>query len=66
MSKQTEIREAIDTYTDDTCLYPNKLCQSRGTGRYRGYCSSQENAYRCLMLRLDELGVVIKLSLIHI
>ena len=56
--KQEEIREAIDAYTDDDCLYPDKECEfCRGE-----YCVSDEDSYKCLMKRLDELGVVIKVD----
>lgn len=56
MTKQEEIREVIEAYTDDDCLYSKEVCAFR-----RGeYCISEEGAYKCLMKRLDELGVVIK------
>lgn len=56
MAKQEEIREVIDLYTDDECLYPSRVCPS-----FKGnYCDSDDNAYKCLMKRLDELGVVLK------
>ena len=59
---QEEIREAIDTYTDDACLYPRKVCFFRKTTFGGNYCTSGEDAYRCLMRRLGELGVVIKVD----
>jgi len=58
MTKQEEIMETIDTFTDDICLYPDKDCE----WRRRVYCVSGEDAYKCLMKRLDELGVVIKVE----
>lgn len=57
-SKQKEIREAIDTYVDDGCLFPDRSCNALGSG----YCSSYEEAYKCLMERLDKVGVVIKVE----
>jgi hypothetical protein len=58
MNKQEEIREVIDTYTDDGCLFPDRSCNALGSG----YCSSDEEAYKCLMQRLDKIGVVIKVD----
>lgn len=52
-----KIKEVIDAYTDDRCLYPDKDCESRGL---YNYCRFSEEAYKCLMQRLDVLGVVIK------
>ena len=58
MTKREEIREVIDIYTDDDCLYPNTTCEwHKG-----GYCVSGDGSYKCLMKRLDELGVVIKVE----
>ncbi len=58
MTKQEEIRKVIDTYTDDACLYPESSCAfDRG-----GYCVSDDESYKCLMKRLDELGVVIQVE----
>ena len=58
--KQEEIRavikEVINAYTDDVCLYPGKNCEFH-KGRY---CVEDEGAYKCLMKRLGEFGVVIK------
>ncbi len=54
-----EIREIIDTYTDDGCLYFENDCGFRNDK----YCVSDEASYQCLMKRLDELGVVIKVVL---
>ncbi len=59
MSKQEEIREVIDDYTDDRCLYPDRSCESRSDV---GYCSDGEGAYRCLMERLNSKGVMIKVE----
>ena len=56
MTKQEEIREAIDIYTDGECLYPNKDCLSRSG---LDYCRFVEDAYKCLMERLTKIGVVI-------
>jgi len=61
MGKQEEIRQLIDTYVDDVCLYPDTGCTSESVHRdFPGYCDSTEGAYRCLLKRLGELGVVIK------
>lgn len=59
MTKQEEIREVIDTYTDDVCLYPDKDCEFYTEF---WYCISSDAAYGCLMKRLDELGVVLKVE----
>ena len=59
MTKQEEIREVIDAYTDDDCQYHDRPCEFRGS---YGYCISTDDAYKCLMKRLDELGVVIKVD----
>ena len=58
MTKQEEIKEVIDAYTDDECLYPDKDCECRN----RGYCVSTDDAYKCLMKRLDEIGLVLKVD----
>ena len=59
MSKQEEIRQLIDTYIGDVCLYPDTGCTSESVHRdFPGYCDSTEGAYQCLMKRLGELGVV--------
>ncbi len=58
MTKQEEMRGVIDAHTDDVCLYPNRDCE----WRQGGWCVHDENAYKCLMKRLDELGVVIKVK----
>ncbi|MBA7665095.1 hypothetical protein ES703_73161 [subsurface metagenome] len=58
MPKREEIREIIDTYTDDGCFYPTKNCKlCKG-----GYCISTDDAYKCLMKRLGEVGVVMKVE----
>ena len=59
MTKQEDIREVIDAHTDDRCLYPDKGCVWCSK---EGYCASGNDAYTCLMKRLDELGVVIKVD----
>ena len=58
MSRQEEIREVIDLYTDDCCLFPDRSCNALGSG----YCSSGPEAYRCLMERLGNIGVVLKVE----
>ncbi len=58
MSKQDIIKEAIDHYADDGCFYPSQDCEHRGGE----YCVITERAYECLVKRLDELGVVIKVD----
>ena len=57
MSKQEEIRKVLNGYVEDDCLYPDKDCKHRTE---YNYCRSEDDAYRCLMRRLDELSVVIK------
>ena len=57
-----EIREVIDAYTDDECLYQDNPCEFLGKVLGGGYCNSAEGSYICLMKRLDELGVVIKIE----
>ncbi len=56
MSKQEEIREAIDTYADNGCLFPDRWCNAWGGN----YCSSDIEDYKCLMENLTEIGVVLK------
>ena len=58
-TRQEEIREVIDKYTDDGCLYPEKACVRCSK---EGYCASDNDSYTCLMKRLDELDVVIKVE----
>ncbi len=58
MCKREEIRKVIDTYTDDSCLFPDRSCNALGSG----YCSSDTESYKCLMERLDKLGVVIQVG----
>ena len=55
MTKQEEIKEVIAAYANDECLYPDEYCEFRHL-----YCVSEEDAYKCLMKRLDGIGVVIK------
>lgn len=64
MTKQEEIREVIDLYTDDRCLYPSKECKCHsGVGGVgEGYCLSDDDSYTCLMKRFTELGLVIKVD----
>ncbi len=58
VDKREEIREVIDHYADDGCLYPNKTCEF-----FKGsWCVSGDEAYKCLMKRLDGIGVVIKVK----
>ena len=59
-TKQEEIREVIDAYTDDACLYPKKDCEHHCFGINSEYCVHDDGSYKCLMERLGELGVVIK------
>ena len=57
-TRQEEMKQVILSHADDECLYPN-----RGCGFLKGsYCVSGEDAYECLMKRLTELGVVIKVE----
>ncbi len=58
MNKREEIRKVIDTYTDDGCLFPDRSCNAL----CGGYCSSDTESYKCLMERLDKLGVVIQVD----
>ncbi len=59
VTKQEEIREAIDLYVDDECTYLAKDCKWRAK---EGYCVSDDDSYICLMERFTELGVVIKVD----
>ena len=56
MTKQEEIRKVIDTHVDDGCHFPDRSCDALGSG----YCSSADEHYRCLMERLDKIGLAIK------
>tara|TARA_R100001530_G_C4283513_1_gene146186 strand:+ start:230 stop:544 length:315 start_codon:yes stop_codon:yes gene_type:complete len=56
MVKQEEIRGVIDDLIEDVCLYPKKTCVSFKSN----YCLDTDSAYKCLMKRLTELGVVIQ------
>ena len=58
MTKREEIREVIDAHVDDRCHFPDRSCNALGSG----YCSSDDEAYKCLMERLTEIGVVIKVE----
>ena len=58
MATREVIREVIDLYTDDGCLFPDKTC----VWHSREYCTSDNDSYACLMQRLDKLGVVIKVE----
>lgn len=55
-NKQKKIKEAIDAYANDDCLYPTKNCKLCKNE----FCISGKDAYKCLMKCLGELGVVIK------
>ena len=55
-----EIREVIDLYTEDRCLYPDRECSHRASTVL--YCSNSDCAYRCLIERLDSVGVVLKVE----
>ena len=59
MNKREEIREIIDAYTDDACLYPDKNCENHGKAKADPYCVSADGSYNCLMKRLSELGCAI-------
>jgi len=58
MSAREDIREVIDIYTDDGCLFPDRSCNALGGG----YCSSDGEAYKCLIEKLSKMGVVIKVD----
>ena len=58
MTKQEEIKKAIDDYTDNRCLYPDRVCNAFGSG----YCPSQDETYLCLIEKLTEKGIVIKVE----
>ena len=63
-SKREEIRGVIDAFVEDKCLYPDIVCDTISTSPFLpGYCSSSEGAYKCLMKRLSELDVVIKVEI---
>ena len=58
-----QIRKVIDDFTDDKCLYPNKTWEGITCKFYTmEYCNSQFGADECLMKRLGELGVAIKVK----
>lgn len=59
MTKQEEIRDVLDKWADDQCLFDERVCTYLGNG---DYCSSTEDAYKCLMERLDKIGVVLKVE----
>ena len=61
MTKQEEIREVIDLYTNDACLYKSKDCESRCPPVYY-FCNDEDSGYKCLMERLTEIGVVLKVA----
>lgn len=58
MTKQEEIKGILEAWADDCCLFLDRSCNALGSG----YCSSSEEAYKCLMERLDKTGVVIKVG----
>ena len=62
MSKTEEIREVLNAWRDDRCLYlsEDKPCLQNALGN--GYCSSDKVSYQCLTKRLSDLGVVIKVD----
>ncbi len=64
MTKQEKIRKEIDAYADGACLYPDRVCEypKRGASPYGIYCTSGEDAYKCLMKHLDKLGLVLKVE----
>ena len=53
------IREAINTYADEDCLYPDMDCDSYDEEQDE-CCVDSEDGYKCLMKRITELGVVLK------
>ncbi|KKN23685.1 hypothetical protein LCGC14_0902440 [marine sediment metagenome] len=61
MTKQQEIREGIDEYVDDDCLYPKTGCVHMPSKDFE-YCNDRDGAYKCLTKRLTEIGVVIKVD----
>ncbi len=61
MTKQQEIREGIDEYVDDDCLYTKTGCVHMPSKDF-GYCNDRDGAYKCLTKRLTEIGVVIKVD----
>ena len=58
MTKQQKIREAVHLWADDGCLFPDRSCNALGAD----YCSSSDEAYKCLMERLGKIGVVLKVE----
>ena len=62
MPTREEIKGVIDAYTDDVCLYRDNPCEHQGKAGLEVYCSSAECSYKCLMKRLGELGVVIRVG----
>ena len=62
MTKQGEIRKVIDAHSDDQCLYLDGVCKFRSNDFKGVYCSSDDGSYKCLMKRLTEIGVVIKVE----
>ncbi len=61
MTKQQEIREGIDEYVDEDCLYPKTGCVHMPSKDFE-YCNDRDGAYKCLTKRLTEIGVVIKVD----
>lgn len=62
MATREEIREVIDAYTDDVCLYQDNPCEFQSGPIKEIFCCDTEGSYRCLMKRLDGLGVVVKVD----
>jgi len=58
--KMTDIRlrGVIDKYAEDDCLYPDKVCEQR----HDSYCIDSDGAYKCLLEKISELGLVRKVE----
>ncbi len=53
-ANRREVREILEKWRDDECLYPKKVCEWCSQ-----YCVNEEEAYKCLYERLSSLGVVL-------
>lgn len=58
MTKQEEIRKVINSYPGGSCLLPDKYCNAKEIGA----CQTNEFREYCLMERLSDLGVVLKVE----
>ena len=58
----TEVKEGfrsiLDRYADDDCLFPGKVCEFFRNS----YCGNSDGAYKCLLQKLSELGIVRKVE----